>query len=439
MQKPPHHCLHHISTSTMMMLLFLIHSSSAELQTQWTNSIGFHIVATCVGNNPTPCPLGFGCDTEYGICSPVTQNISSCFQCNYSGGDDPQCTVQCPPNTSLSLQCGVWSAPPNTTPCRKSMAIGDSDCVQAEIQTCDQEPMKCIERPCTHHHVAALHSTNPRRHVSWYTALADQTGPAQVADSWNASTGYLSCCNQIMINQNGSLSSASVASLSQQVSLGLGRPVVHTVRVDDGMQWLNTSSAASAHVAIHDLANLAEESGAGGLMVDFEPAGWKTWERNKTRRVAQAYASWATILADELHSRKSSNMTVGLDLAGDDGGSPIDLFDIFASEACAVIDDLFLMGTYHGKDSTYARSLVTRALDAGIPPHQLSVGLGSTAKGGNNIYDWNATSLSLFVQWVKDQGVTRLGVWRSDLDVNVSACCHTEPWFVNTLEEWLVN
>jgi hypothetical protein len=239
-----------------------------------------------------------------------------------------------------------------------------------------------------------------------------------------------------MIGQNGSLSSASVDALAQQVSLGRGKPVVHTVRVADGMQWLNTSSAANANAALRALADLCEESGAVGLMVDFEPSGWKTWGRNKTRLVAQAYASWASSLADELHSRNNSNFTLGLDLAGDDGGSPIDLFDVFASEASAV-DHLFLMGTYHGKDPTYARSLVSRALNAGIPPRQLSVGLGSTAEGGNNIYDWNNTSLALFVEWVEEQGVTRLGVWRSDLDANVSACCHTEAWFVETLAEWL--
>ena len=147
-------------------------------------------------------------------------------------------------------------------------------------------------------------------------------------------------------------------------------------------------------------------------------------------------SSWASSLADELHSRSNSNFTLGLDLAGDDGGSPIDLFGIFASEA-STVDHLFLMGTYHGKDPTYARSLVSRALNAGIPPRQLSVGLGSTAEDGNNVYDWNKTSLALFVEWVEEQGVTRLEVWRSDLDANVSVCCHTEPWFVETLAKWL--
>ena len=284
--------------------------------------------------------------------------------------------------------------------------------------------------------IHATQPTSPRRQVSWYTALADKTGPAQVADSFIASTGYLACCNQIMIGQNGSLSSASVAALAQQVSLGRGKPVVHTVRVADGMQWLNTSSAANANATLRGLADLVEQSGAVGLMVDFEPSGWKTWGRNKTRLVAQAYASWASSLADELHSRSNSNFTLGLDLAGDDGGSPIDLFGIFASEA-STVDHLFLMGTYHGKDPTYARSLVSRALNAGIPPRQLSVGLGSTAEDGNNVYDWNKTSLALFVEWVEEQGVTRLEVWRSDLDANVSVCCHTEPWFVETLAKWL--
>ena len=134
-----------VRPSLLFIPLILIQSSIAELQSQWTNSLGFHLVATCTGQNPTLCPLGFGC--KYGICSPITSNISTCLTCNYSGGNQPQCTVRCPPNTRLSLDCGVWSAPPNTKPC--SGIVDNGDCVQAEIQTCDQEPMSCIEIPCT--------------------------------------------------------------------------------------------------------------------------------------------------------------------------------------------------------------------------------------------------------------------------------------------------
>ena len=119
--------------------------STAELQSQWTSSQGFHLVATCTEPNPTPCPLGFGC--KYGICAPITTNTSTCLNCNYSGGNQPQCTVKCPPNTRLSLNCGVWLAPPNTKPCSSTM--DNSVCVKAEIQTCDQEPLKCIQIPCS--------------------------------------------------------------------------------------------------------------------------------------------------------------------------------------------------------------------------------------------------------------------------------------------------
>ena len=127
----------------LFVLSLLVQSSTAELQSQWTNSLGFHIVATCTGRNPTPCPLGFGC--KYGICSPMTSNVSTCLTCNYSGGDQPQCTVKCPPNTRLSLECGVWSSTDRIC----SSMMGNGGCVKAEIQTCDQEPLKCIETPCT--------------------------------------------------------------------------------------------------------------------------------------------------------------------------------------------------------------------------------------------------------------------------------------------------
>ena len=133
----------------ILLLLLLAQLSAAKLQSQWTSSLGLEIVVTCTGEDPTPCPIGFGCNDQ-GVCSPTTTNVSTCFTCNYSGGAQPQCAVKCPPNTRLSASCGVWSAPPNTTPCRRLMGSSANDaCMKAELQTCDQEPLRCIEIPCS--------------------------------------------------------------------------------------------------------------------------------------------------------------------------------------------------------------------------------------------------------------------------------------------------
>ena len=158
------------------------------------------------------------------------------------------------------------------------------------------------------------------------------------------------------------------------------------------------------------------------------------WGAVKTRAVANGYARWASVLAKALHAK---GRTLGLDLSGDCGGSPIDLFDVFAANA-TVVDQLMLMGTYRDIHDGlfYEKELVSRAIAAGIPAGQLSVGIGSISASDPLRYGWNMSDLSEYLHWVSAQGITQLGVWRSDIDV-YQPPVKTAPFFLKALRNFL--
>ena len=81
---------------------------------------------------------------------------------------------------------------------------------------------------------------------------------------------------------------------------------------------------------------------------------------------------------------------------------------------------------------------VTRALAAGIPAAQLSVGLGTISNAFPTEFGWNRTDLVEYLDWVDGLGITNIGVWRSDLDVYGSKDkVATAPFFLAVLEQFL--
>jgi hypothetical protein len=268
--------------------------------------------------------------------------------------------------------------------------------------------------------------------VYWYTASADSR---QVNDSFSVATGFYMCCGKIKILKNGTVDSRPVSELAAAVKAGNGRPVQHTISIDPNVTWGHTSAMSDAADAI---VQLLVASNATGAMIDYEPPSslWKPWGAAKTRAVANDYAHWASLLSAKLHTK---GLFLGLDLSGDCGGSPIDLYDVFAANA-TVVDQLMLMSTYRDiHDSLfYEKELVSRALTAGIRPSQLSVGIGSVSVSDPVRYGWNASDLNDFLRWVKGQGITQLGIWRSDIDV-YKPPVQTVPFFLRALRDFLGN
>lgn len=90
------------------------------------------------------------------------------------------------------------------------------------------------------------------------------------------------------------------------------------------------------------------------------------------------------------------------------------------------------MATY-GDHLAYDKVLVRRALSDGIKASQLSVGLGSISAHDTKRYGWNASDLEEFIGFVVAQKITKLGVWRSDIDFSSK----TSPFFLSALGAFL--
>jgi hypothetical protein len=132
-----------------LLLLLLPVATRAALTTVWTPNLGLTLVATCP-DPALPCPAGTACDSARGVCLPNDDPARpTCYDCNYSGGTRVDCALACPAHTRLSAACGSpWLAPPNTKPCR---AARNFTCVGPfnRSNTCADEPMRCVQRPCT--------------------------------------------------------------------------------------------------------------------------------------------------------------------------------------------------------------------------------------------------------------------------------------------------
>jgi hypothetical protein len=290
-------------------------------------------------------------------------------------------------------------------------------------------------------------AANNTRSVYWYTSAGDAT---QVKDAASAATGHYMCCGTIKILANGTVQADSISQLASIVTAAGGLPVQHTVSVDANVSWDNanagTLTASCTLVAdvpltkfADDIVTLVVASNAAGVMIDYEvPTSlWKLWGKVKTRAVANKYAQWANRLAPKLNAE---GRTLGLDLSGDCGGSPIDLFDVFAANATNV-DQLMLMSTYRDIHDRlfYEKELVSRAIAAGIPRKRISVGIGSISTSDPVRYGWNQTDLQTYLQWVAGQGITMLGIWRSDIDVYKPSEVKTAPFFIEALQAFLAS
>lgn len=193
--------------------------------------------------------------------------------------------------------------------------------------------------------------TNPRRNVYWYTAAEDAV---QLVDEAAAATGVFSCCGRIQIVANATLTSVGASTLAEDVAAvrnrtGTNAGAVHVVGVSELLEF-NASSTAALELAATEMVALVVASNASGVMVDFEvPAAiWKAWGPTKTRNVANGYARWGDLLAAKMHA---AGKTVGLDLSGDCGGSPVDLYDVYGVRRylfCLFVWLVFFGAGFHG-------------------------------------------------------------------------------------------
>ena len=185
------------------------------------------------------------------------------------------------------------------------------------------------------------------RTISWYAAAQSN---AQIIDAAQAATTLFSCCNQITVHSATNMTSVGIPQLSKNVqrARAVGNlSTVHVVTVDPLLKFNLNSSTFMKNITAQ-IVQWVSLSNASGVMVDWEPSAhtWKKWGVNGTRAVAAAYSSWTAALAIAMHKeghRKNKTLTVAVDLSGDCGGSPIDLFDIFATNNN--VDQFMLMAT----------------------------------------------------------------------------------------------
>ena len=82
------------------------------------------------------------------------------------------------------------------------------------------------------------------------------------------------------------------------------------------------------------------------------------------------------------------------------------------------------------------RTMVTRALRAGIPAQKLACGISSETVEFPTKTIWNETTLSGFEEFISGLGVGGLDVWRTDIDTTWPID-NTEPWMLAVLDKFI--
>jgi hypothetical protein len=244
-------------------------------------------------------------------------------------------------------------------------------------------------------------------------------------------TGVFHCCTGPVVLANGTVP----AKQSDELFVNLTRPELAAGLSPVLVPLSPHPTAVQQRVAVKAiprLVELVEQGGWSGYVFDYEP------HDNTTNDHAEAFVTFLTGLAEALH-KKDKLLVV---CVSDWGILAPKYYKAIASSGA---DKFVSMG------STYKNELGNKEhvsqMKAAFPLQSIVVGIGTMAPsnclGQTGDYKWTAASLSKFVDWVAKQGITSLGVWRTDIctpSEHGSGCggyCGVEPWTFPVLRKFL--
>eukprot|EP00935_MAST-01C_sp_MAST-1C-sp1_P001590 g1590.t1 len=184
--------------------------------------------------------------------------------------------------------------------------------------------------------------------------------------------------------------------------------------------------------AVPDLLVLMETGGFGGFVVDYEP------HDNTTDDHAQQFVVFLTALANGLH-KKGRLLAV---CVSDWGILSPKYYKLIGTSGA---DKYVSMGSTY-KNELGIKEHVT-AMKAAFPVQSIVVGIGTMApsncSGLTGDYNWAQASLSAFLSFVSQQGITQLAMWRADICTpsghgpGCAGYCGVEPWVLAAARAFL--
>lgn len=270
---------------------------------------------------------------------------------------------------------------------------------------------------------SSLSSVSSTAHVNWYMNGGDI--PANVAFVQNYSsalTGLYLCCNSYSFLANGSfigkddetIRNETIPLLNIQPNLQLYYVIGISNETFMDESW--RIGIPTAVATLERLTNMVT-----GFIVDYEPAN------NYTLQHSQAYANFLKAFADAIHSN-GKGQQLGFDVAG---WGILNKFNIYNETNVDIYTSM--TPTYYGTNLTENENFVEEELES-LPVANIGIGIGSMLKTPPEWnYNYTATTLNQFIQYLQSVNISRIDIWRADID-------HygiTEDYYFTALENFL--
>jgi len=253
-----------------------------------------------------------------------------------------------------------------------------------------------------------ISSPVPKRRVNWYMSSGAITANIQfLQNNSNAITGFYMCCNSFTFEANGTFTGMEDEQLINQTSpllmvnpnlellyvIGISNISIYTG------SWVNGIEAA-----VDTLDRLS--SYLHGYIVDYEPS------YNYSLNHSQAYANFLGAFKQALEKRNKLFL-LGTDVAG---WGILDKYSILNSSNLDIYTSM--TPTYFGTNLSLNEQFVLTEISS-FPINSIGIGIGSML-APNEKPEWNynytETSLSSFLQFLINNAINRVDIWRADID-----------------------
>jgi hypothetical protein len=271
--------------------------------------------------------------------------------------------------------------------------------------------------------LAALLAPAHGASVNWYVNTNDAGNAAFLAAHADVISGAYLCCNLISFNATGdyvardftpSIAVFTARSVETWALAGVDAAAVHSGA------WARGLAAATA------AAQGLLAAGLAGLIVDYEPSS------DYSPAHAEAYGAFLGNLSAAI-----APLRVGMDVAGWGILGPA-FWPHYLQRGVSRFTSM--TPTYDASNVTANRVFVKAALSA-LPPGSYAAGIGSVLAPGpcKWNYQWTNATLAPFVQFLTEQSVEFLDVWRCDIDspYDTKGPDATAPFFLEALKGFL--
>ena len=260
-----------------------------------------------------------------------------------------------------------------------------------------------------------------RWYVNWnlvdQNVLFAKTNPTSLV-------GFYPCCNKFTVTNDGLFSpehndSDIKAALNPYSKLGLD--VFPTLDLEENYFDNFSGLPHGFDPVIKNATDNIVRNNFDGYMVDYEPS-----LANTTMAHAIAYASFLGQFAKSLHSKGKK---LGMDVSG------WGILDKYSLYSTLDLDIFTSMSTYYGTNITSNIEIVNQ-MTSSINSNKLAVGIGTMALNPDFNYNWTEYDLDIFLYFLKDNNITEIDIWRSDID-NPDETNTTLPWFLRMVTNWV--